>query len=152
MKKILKYTFGIVIAIGVIVIYKNILEEPTKKRTPRPVDIGLGTYIAFYNIDNEAKVMVNDSLIFNSGMINNNPSLVLDIGLEEYLKSGNNIVRVEIYNDDCSTCHHNPWEVRYEFIENYQVIDYVNDGSFEESTSGGLKFEKVYEIFHTPVE
>ena len=152
MKKILKYSLGILFVIGIIVIYNIILDEPTKKRTPRPVDIGLGTYIAFYNIDNEAKVTVNDSLVFMSGMINNNPSLVLDIGLEEYLKSGNNSVRVELYNDECNNCHHNPWEVRYEFIENNEVVDYVNESSSDESTSGGLKFEKVYEITYSPEE
>jgi hypothetical protein len=150
MKKILKYLFWVLFVLGIVVIYNKVLNEPSKIRTRRPVDIGLRTYIAFYNIDNEARITVNDSLIFNSGMINDNPSLVLDIDIEEYLKSGNNVVRIEVHNDECNNCHHNPWGVRYEFIEGYEIVDYVNESSLDESSSGGLKFEKIYEVFYNP--
>ena len=142
------------IVIGTIVgVYYHVLTEPASQKESYLLQkIHSGKYIAFYNIDNEARVLVNDSLIFDSGIINNNPVLDLEVGLLESLRKGKNLVKVELRNRDCDSCEPTPWGIRYELIEDGEVVDFVHQNSTNEDLGGGLKFEKIHEIFHTPVE
>jgi hypothetical protein len=67
--------------------------------------------------------------------------------LEPLLKEGENLVKVELRNRDCDQCPATPWAIRYELIQDYEIVDYVEESSFDERDTGGVKFEKTYEIF-----
>jgi hypothetical protein len=146
--KVFKYLFWLLLVGGVILMYSYILNQPIgSKEFHQFRKLSSGKYISFYNIDNEAKVLVNDSIIFDSGIIDDNPQLNLNVELEPLLKEGKNFVRVELRNSDCAECPTTPWGIRYELIQDYEIVDYVEESSFDVRDTGGVKFEKTYEIF-----
>lgn len=145
----LKYLFWCLLVGGIISIYYFTFNQPiSSKESNEFRKIKSGKYISFYNIDNEAKVLVNDSVIFDSGIIDDNPHLHLDVELNPFLKEGRNTVKVELMNSDCSTCPATPWGIRYELVQEYEILDFVEESSIDERDSGGVKFEKTYRIFH----
>jgi hypothetical protein len=146
--KVFKYLFWLLLVGGVILMYSYMLNQPIgSKEFHQFRKVSSGKYISFYNIDNEARVLVNDSIIFDSGIIDDNPHLDLNVELEPLLKEGENLVKVELRNRDCDQCPATPWAIRYELIQDYEIVDYVEESSFDERDTGGVKFEKTYEIF-----
>lgn len=147
--KIIKYVFCFFLIISVFFGYYYILNQPISSKEFNDFrKLRSGKYISFYNIDNEAKVLVNDSVIFDSGIIDDNPHLDLNVEIEPFLKVGKNTVKVELRNSDCSTCPTTPWGIRYELVQEYEIVDFVEESSIDERDTGGVKFEKSYEIFH----
>lgn len=104
-------------------------------------------FIQFHKIDNQAKIYVQDSLIFESELIDGNPTLNLKVQLDKYLKKGDNRIRVELYNGsgDGFFEFDEHWEIYYEIFENDIPIDYLN----EKSSNGknGLVLTMNHEIF-----
>ncbi|MEQ6120395.1 hypothetical protein [Reichenbachiella sp. MALMAid0571] len=151
--KILKYIFWVIILGVVVGTYYYILTSPISKNKSHLFNkIHSGTYIVFYNIDNAVNLYVNDSLAFESGVIYGNPNLDLEFGLLRFLKKGKNLIKIELLNGDCDNCEPTPWEIRYELIQNEEVLEFVYESSQGQGEEGGLKFEKNHEVFYTPQE
>lgn len=103
-------------------------------------------FIIFSKIDNQVKVYVQDSLVFQSELVDGNPKMELKVNLNNYLKKGINDVRVELYNGSGegfieSDTH---WEIYYEIFKDDDPIDYMSEKS--ENGKEGLVFSMTHEI------
>lgn len=102
--------------------------------------------ILFSKIDNQAKVYIEDSLIFESKVYEGNPELKLRFSLTDYLKPGFNTLRVELFNGS-ETATLKPdkgWQIYYEIFENEFPIDYVAEK--DDNGKQGLVFSMTHEI------
>ncbi|MEP4532917.1 MAG: hypothetical protein ABJ004_07520 [Cyclobacteriaceae bacterium] len=111
------------------------IKQPSEKYT-----------ILFSRIDNQAKVYIQDSLIFASKIYDGNPELNLRLDLSPYLKKGSNQVRVELINGSGAGLMEKDdhWEIYYEIFENADPIDFLT----QQSNNGkiGPVFTMTHEI------
>ncbi|XOV93979.1 MAG: hypothetical protein ACFHWX_04575 [Bacteroidota bacterium] len=104
-------------------------------------------YILFRKIDNQVKVYLEDSLIYQSKLVDGNPELKLRVDLNEYLKPGQNKIKVELINGSGLGFFEmdNNWEIFYEIFNNNDPIDYMSEESHNGTT--GVVFSWTHEIF-----
>ena len=102
--------------------------------------------IHFSKIDNQATIYVNDSLTYNSGVIDGNPNLNIIVSLNKFLNPGLNLVRVELENGsgEVFESFDEKWEIYYELFEDEFPIDYVAEK--DDNGKQGLVFSMTHEI------
>jgi len=102
--------------------------------------------IEFSRVDNRATVHINDSLVYNTGTIDGNPELSLKVNLTDFMKTGVNYIRVDVYNGsgaDFDSFDEN-WEVYYEIFKNQDPIDFFTEKS--SNGTAGLVSSMTYEV------
>lgn len=102
----------------------------------------------FDKIDNKVEILVNDSIVYTSGTIDNNPNLEGDyeIYLGNFLTKAEDIVLIRVYNG------HEPyenekdehWEIKYVLNEGSAEYDYVWE--YGDDNAIGLVFEEEYKL------
>ncbi len=100
--------------------------------------------LTFEKIDNRVEVLVEDSLIYNSGLIEGNPELTFKVDVTKHLVKGLNKLTIRVFNGseylpDQDDSH---WEIRYEINQNGKLFDYIWDDG-DEKVIG-----KVFEMTH----
>lgn len=106
----------------------------------------IGTYkyaLLFGTIDSSAKVYVNEVEIPNLDLANKKNEST-QVGLDNYLKAGENTVKVELYNGTNNLAFDKKWEIYYELYRGKEPIDFAH----EKSANGeqGLVFEMTHKI------
>ena len=102
--------------------------------------------LIFNKIDNTVNIFINDSMIFTSGLISDNPELDLRVDLTPFIIEGSEKLRIELYNgqepyDDQIDPY---WEVRYDLILSDELADF--DHAFEKNNAIGLVYTNEYII------
>lgn len=97
-------------------------------------------------IDNRIDVFVQDSLVYSSGTIHLNPEVNFIVDLSSYIKKGNEILRIEIYNgsEPYKEQLDPHWEVMFDLIKNDEIIDYIYE--FSDNNEVGKVFEISYNL------
>ncbi|MEP0984695.1 hypothetical protein [Ekhidna sp.] len=105
-----------------------------------------GYFIAITEVDNSVSVFVEDSLIFTSGTIHSSPEVDYQIDLTEFVKRGDEKIRVELYNgvEPYNPQNDPKWEVRYDLIIDGEIVDFVHE--FGEDGAIGKVYENVYKL------
>lgn len=103
--------------------------------------------ILFSRIDNQVKIFIDDKLIYDSGIIDGDPDLNIEVDLNPHLKSGDNFVVLEVLNAECKECITNQWAVRYEVFQNNESVDYVYESDEDKDLGYNVKFTMDYEFF-----
>lgn len=113
---------------------------------PKLIDKNKDYTIVFDRIDNKVEVMVNDSLVFSSGIIDNNPDLKSDykVYLGNYLTESKDEVIIRLYNgfepyQDQDDKH---WEIQYVILKGEEEYEYMWD--YEDDYRLGIVFEEKY--------
>lgn len=121
---------------------KDETESPSQNKAK-----GASDYIlAFNKVDNKVDVFINDSLIYTSGFIGYSPELDLQVDFGQFIKNGNEVLRIELYNgyepyDD----QIDPlWEVRYDLIIEGEIVDFIHE--YGDDNGIGKVFETQYKI------
>lgn len=105
----------------------------------------MGSYIYLRDVDNQAKIYVNDSLIFTSKMGKKGDYKEERVDLNPSLHSGKNEVRVDLINGDPNAMGFDKnWSLYYELFRDMEPVDYVNEQS--ESGGTGVVFSKTHTI------
>ncbi len=104
--------------------------------------------LEFIQVDNKVEVLVNDSLIYTSNTLDNNPNIEggLEVNLRPYLTNNRDEVIVKLYNG------HEPynkdeddkhWEIEYSLWLNQTEYDLMwNEG--DDNRTGLVSEEKYY--------
>ena len=102
-----------------------------------------GYFILFSKIDNQAKVYVNDSLVFESEIVDGSPDLDVKVKLDKYLKKGLNTLKIELYNGSAfnQIMTDTNWEIRYEIFKGKESIDYMHQASAKGKEGFVIDFE-----------
>ncbi|SNS59215.1 hypothetical protein SAMN05421640_0792 [Ekhidna lutea] len=102
--------------------------------------------VIFDRIDNSVEILVNDSIVYQSGIIDNNPFLgdTYKIPLSIYLTEKKDEVIIRLYNGhppytEQSDTH---WEIKYVIMNGDEQIDYFWD--YADDNQVGLVFEEKY--------
>lgn len=105
-----------------------------------------GHYIALYAIDNRVKIMVDDSVCFDSKTVHDSPEVNASINLTPLITHQSKNITIELYNgEEPYNDQIDPlWEVRYEYIVDGEVLDFVHDHSNDNAL--GIVFSKTYSI------
>ena len=100
--------------------------------------------LVFTKIDNNVKVLVNDSLVFSSGLIPDSPELDLRVDLTPFVKDGTEKLKIELYNGQEPYADQlDPfWELRYDLILNGEISDF--DHVLEKNNALGLVYQSEY--------
>ena len=103
--------------------------------------------IEFEKIDNRAEVYLGDSLIYNSGIVRQNPDMLIRINIESNLiKKGNKNLTVKLINglDGAKQGDDIHWEIKYFLLKGDEVVDFIwfdgDDGQV------GVVFEETYNL------
>lgn len=102
--------------------------------------------IDFSLIDNQVKIFVDDSLIFDSEFIHNDDVFIdvtVDIG--KHCPNGNETLKINAFNGKEPFIDFDQyWGIRYELVLGGEVVDFV----FEHNDDGqlGQVFEKEYSL------
>ena len=112
----------------------------------KPDLINTAHMLIFNKIDNKVNVSINDSLIFTSGLISDNPELDIRVDLTPFIKDGSETLRIDLYNGQAPYVDQlDPyWEVRYDLILNQEIADF--DHAFEKNNAVGLVYTNEYQI------
>ncbi|MEQ8882298.1 MAG: hypothetical protein RLO17_04395 [Cyclobacteriaceae bacterium] len=105
-------------------------------------------YVLFRKIDNRVNIYMEDSLIYQSKLIDGNPEdLNLKVDISEHLRQGPNKLRVELINGSGEGFFEKDsyWEIFYEIFKNEDPIDYMSEKSSNGTT--GLVFSFTHEIY-----
>ena len=99
-------------------------------------------YFLFGEVHDRAIIYVNGDEVFEAST--NQVDRSIEFGLDDFLTSGKNKVKVELYNDQTVMGKDTSWEIYYELFNRSEPIDFVH----EETKTGnlGLVFETVHEI------
>ncbi|WP_421872928.1 hypothetical protein [Marinoscillum sp.] len=101
--------------------------------------------IAFYRIDNQVDIIVNDSLVYTTGVIDHNPDFKGEFTyyIGNHLTDQEDQVTVRLYNGrppyDIKDKH---WEIEYVLKKNGKEFDYMWDEG--DNNEVGLVFEEKY--------
>lgn len=104
--------------------------------------------ITFLKIDNKAELIINDSIIYSSGVIDDNPDLnelYSKIYFGNYLTPARDEVIIRLYNAkkpykvDQNDKH---WEIEYVIYKDEKEFEYMWDS--EDDYAQGLVFEEKY--------
>lgn len=103
--------------------------------------------ISFIKIDNRVEIIVNDSIVFNSGVINHNPNVKEFVGfdLSPVLTPEKDEVIVRLFNgyepyhEGMEDVH---WEIEYEMMKGDKVYDIMWNEADDNRI--GQVFEEVY--------
>ena len=102
-------------------------------------------YLLFTYIDNRVEVYAGDSLIFDSGFIEGNPDLQLQVDFDpNNLKS--NTLTVNLLNGEDVEVEQidRHWEITYEIFKNEEPIEYQSESGDNYET--GLVFSMEYDL------
>ena len=102
-------------------------------------------YLLFTKIDNRVEVYAGDSLIFDSGFIEGNPDLQLQVDFDpNNLKS--NTLTVNLLNGEDVEVEQidRHWEITYEIFKNEEPIEYQSESGDNYET--GLVFSMEYDL------
>ena len=102
--------------------------------------------LAISEIDNRVNVLVNDSLIFDSGTIHNSPEVNFKIDLTPYVITGDEEVKLKLLNglEPYEPQADAQWEVRYDLIVDGEIVDFVHE--YDDDGRIGEVFETTYII------
>ncbi len=102
-----------------------------------------GYFILFTKIDNQAKVYVNDSLVYESEVVDGNPDLNVKVTLDKYLKKGLNNLKIELYNGSAfnQVMTDTNWEIRYEIFNGKESVDYMHQTSANGKNGFAIDFQ-----------
>jgi hypothetical protein len=102
--------------------------------------------LSLEKVDNKVEVLVNDSLVYSTGVMEGNKELGLKVKLNPWLAPGENQIKVRLYNgsDVLIEQRDKHWEVRYELYRDDEPIDYIWEKG--DDFKIGLTFEKSYQI------
>ncbi len=102
----------------------------------------------FDKIDNKVEILVNDSIVYTSGTIDNNPNLGDDyqIYIGNFLTKEEDLVVLRVYNghepyQDEEDPH---WEIKYVLNQGDEEYDYVWE--YADDNAIGLVFEEEYKL------
>lgn len=98
-----------------------------------------GYSIVFYNLDNYAKIYIDDELVINTQELTTKTDTEVLVDLSEHINKNSKIIKVEGYNDDCNSCSFNPFEVIYEIFKDGEGIEYVSEDSNRKHAKDGLQ-------------
>ena len=74
---------------------------------------------------------MNDSLVYESEIVDGSPDLDVKVKLDKYLKKGLNNLRIELYNGSAfnRVMTDTNWEIRYEIFNGKESVDYIHQTS-----------------------
>lgn len=102
----------------------------------------------FDKIDNKVEILVNDSIVYTSGTIDNNPNLGKDfqIYLGNYLTEDEDRVVLRVYNghEPYENEEDQHWEIKYVLNQGSEEYDYVWE--YADDNTIGLVFEEEYKL------
>lgn len=105
-------------------------------------------YVFVFNkIDNKVEIIINDSLVYDSGTLNHNPELkgLYNYDISKHLTRERNEVIVRLYNGFAPYPKHQKdkhWEIEYSLFKNGKEYDLMWDVGDDYRT--GLVFEEKY--------
>jgi hypothetical protein len=104
-------------------------------------------HINLYQADNQVLVYVNDSLIYDTGTIDRNPTLDIQIELNDFLTKQENVMVIQLMNSPCpGDCEGNFWEIDYEIYLENDLIEELSRSSQGGIAKGGLVVEQKYKV------
>lgn len=98
--------------------------------------------IVFFKIDNQAQILVNGEVVYDSGFIDEDPELNIEVDLNDFLVGDENNVVIRLLNGKCPYCLSNPWAINFEIYIDGESVDYIYE-SGEGKTEGGEVFTHV---------
>ncbi|MCV9387247.1 hypothetical protein [Reichenbachiella ulvae] len=86
--------------------------------------------IFFHEIDDQARVYVDDELIYESDVVGYLGGVSIKVDITKHITTGDETVTIKLINIQCSDCSGgNPWSIIYELLDDEESIDYqVSDG------------------------
>lgn len=102
--------------------------------------------IIFEKIDNKVVVTCGNKVIYDSGLVDLNPEVGVNVTLPQHLLNNNMKLTVQVYNgmetlEDGVDKH---WEIKYTIENDGMEVEYIWERA--DDYKGGLVFEKVYRI------
>lgn len=96
-------------------------------------------------IDNRVEVLLGDSIIYNSGVIDFNPELDFRLNLDSY-KVESNKLTIRLFNGSPGRSSDSDphWELRYLLYKGDEVVEY--EWQQEDDYQTGMVFEVTYEL------
>lgn len=103
--------------------------------------------LEFEKIDNRVEVYIGDSLIYNSGIVRQNPDMLIKINIESTrLKDENRKLTVKLINglDGARNGDDIHWEIKYFLLKGDEVLDFIWDDADDGRV--GVVFEETYNL------
>lgn len=128
---------------------ENGSQFPTGEEATKPVEEGEieGYWIKFYKIDNQVKIYLNNTEVFDSGKGAEKIEGDVAFGFTEKLQTGKNQLRIELYNDppyEGFMGFDKHWEVFYELFKRDVPIDYIHEQA--DDGTNGMVWSQEHEI------
>ncbi|MFT4737622.1 MAG: hypothetical protein ACI8QD_000744 [Cyclobacteriaceae bacterium] len=81
----------------------------------------------FEKIDNQVNILVDDTLVYTSGVIDDNPELELSVDLKQYISANSKAFTIQLINGDPENPYMEDlhWEIRFEVMKDNQPVDFV---------------------------
>ncbi len=100
--------------------------------------------LRFFRIDNQAQVVINNSVVWDSGVIHQNPALNKVVSLDKWIPASGKVnVIVRLHNASGSPQSHNPWEIHYQLEKDGEAFGFVHEKS-NGNSSEGWQFERTH--------
>lgn len=106
-----------------------------------------GSYrIVFEKIDNRVEVFIGDSLIYNSGIVRQNPKMELWVNIDDSLLEYSNQLTIKLINGaegtpDGVDIH---WEIKFYIYKGDELIEW--DWNDADDGKAGVVFEETYTL------
>lgn len=102
--------------------------------------------VTFYKIDNRAEILVNEKVVYNSGVVDGNPDMEEVIGLDKHLTPGQNTITIKLMNGSeyLASAKDPHWEIEYALLNAGYIVDDVWE--YADDSKQGVVFEKTYQI------
>ena len=81
----------------------------------------------FEKIDNQVNILIDDTLVYTSGVIDDNPELELSVDLKQFIDSNSKAFTIQLINGDPENPYVEDlhWEIRFEVMKDDQPVDFV---------------------------
>ena len=106
-----------------------------------------GVCIIFYKLDDYARIYINNDLVYDtSETVGLAPKNELLVDLNPFLSTGQQDIKVELYNGQCTDCNSNRWVFIYELYQDSESLEFVSEDSNDKSDTIGLKLTQSHSI------
>ncbi len=139
-------------SVGVFLFFCLIIVACRFPKFEKPADKG-ETYetpefgIVFHEIDNEAQVFVNGTLVWQTSELLRADMDKVVVDLSPNLRRGQNTVDIKLLDHPGTSCLNNEWKVNYDLYSEGEIFDYWSqDSKYEMDCTEGVKVDKTHTL------
>lgn len=126
-------------------VISSVEDKELDKTIRRDTTVGKYQYsVLFARVQDRVMVYVNDQEVFNSGLIEDSESLPIRVGLDQYVTSGVNDIKIELYNDPNASGKDTSAEVYFELFRGRDPVDFAHEVS--KTADMGLVLERTFQL------